>query len=65
MKKIFTVLIVLTATLTAQYNTERSTEQSFENSDIFFQSTFVNTFGLKSFEDIIPGFIDDPYINAH
>ena len=65
MRKYILIFIIFATTLFAQYNSERSTEQSFENSQIFFNSTYINTFGLSSFEDVIPGFINDPLMDAH
>lgn len=49
--------------LLAQYNNETVTEKSFEQSDLFFQSHYLSTFGLKNFRDASVGLINDPFLN--
>jgi len=49
--------------LFAQYNNETVTEKSFEQSDLFFQSHYLNTFGVKDFRDVSVGLINDPFLN--
>lgn len=64
MKKFITLILLFSSLSLAQYNNERSTEQSFENSNMFFNSTFVNTFGINSFKDVFPGLLKDPFMDA-
>lgn len=62
MKKL--ILVLLTPVIFyAQYYGERTTGQSFEQSDLYFNSHFLNTFGLLSFKNSAPGFIDEPFLN--
>ena len=63
LNKIFCVLILIPNVLFAQYYGERSTEQSFEQSQIYFNSHFLNPFGIYSFRDVAVGFIDDYFLN--
>ncbi len=49
--------------LSAQYFPETVTEKSFEQSELFFQSSFLNTFGLQRFRDVSVGLIDEPFLN--
>ena len=65
MKKILLLLVLLPIVATAQYYGERSTEQSYENSDMFFTSHYLNTFGLENFKNIAVGMIDDPFLNVY
>jgi hypothetical protein len=62
---IFITAINLMVPLSAQYNDETVTEKSFEQSDLYFQSHFLNTFGLRNFRDVSVGLIDDPFLNLH
>jgi hypothetical protein len=55
--------IVLISPLDAQYNDETVIEKSFEQSDLYFQSHFLNTFGLKNYRDVSVGLINDPFLN--
>ncbi len=65
MKKIFLLIVLLPLVSFAQYNQERTTEQSFENSDLFFKSHYLNTFGLYRFKQVSAGLIDDPFLNLY
>lgn len=65
MKKIFLLLVILPLLSFAQYNQERTTEQSFENSDLFFKSHYLNTFGLYRFKQVSAGLIDDPFLHLY
>lgn len=51
--------------LLAQYYGERSTEQSFENSELYFNSHYLNTFGLSNFKKVAAGLIRDPFLNLY
>jgi len=57
------LLLILGSSITAQYNQETVTEKSFENSDIFFNSHFLNPFGVESFKTVAIGLIDNPFLN--
>ncbi|MEN8194823.1 MAG: hypothetical protein ABFS12_18525, partial [Bacteroidota bacterium] len=63
MKRILIICLLFPTIFFAQYWGERTTEQSFEQSDLFFKSHFLNTFGVKYFKDISVGMIDDPFLN--
>jgi len=65
MKKTLLVLFLFQIILFGQYNNERSTEQSFEQSDLFFNSYYLNTFGLTNFKNASVGLIDDPFLNLY
>ncbi|MEW6702883.1 MAG: hypothetical protein AB1298_09205 [Bacteroidota bacterium] len=65
MKKLFFMLVLFPALLSAQYYGERATEQSFEKSDLYFNSHYLNTFGLENFKNVAVGVIDDPFLNAY
>jgi len=65
MKKFITLILLLSSLSLAQYNNERSTEQSFENSEMFFSSTYVNTYGINSFKNVFPGLLNDPFMDAY
>lgn len=65
MKIIFLLLLILPLLSFAQYNQERTTEQSFENSELFFKSHYLNTFGLYRFKQVSAGLIDDPFLNLY
>lgn len=60
---ILIVLLILGTSLSAQYNRETVTEKSFENSDIFFNSHFLNPFGVESFKTVAIGLIDNPFLS--
>jgi len=59
------IIIVLLTPLIfyAQYYGERTTEQNFEQSELYFNSHYLNTFGLLSFKNSAVGLIDDPFLN--
>jgi hypothetical protein len=63
MKKFLIVIIFLPCLLFAQYYGERTTEQSFEQSELYFNSYYLNTFGLKNFRNVAVGLMDDPFLN--
>jgi len=48
-----------------QYYGERTTEQNFEQSELYFKSHYLNSFGLYNFKKIAAGFFDDPFLNLH
>ena len=62
-KKLFYFLILVPNILFAQYYGERTTEQSFEESQIYFNSNFLNPFGIYNFKDVAAGLIDDYFLN--
>jgi hypothetical protein len=59
------LMIILPSILFAQYFGERTTEQSFEQSALYFNSHFLNTFGIYKFKDAAPGLINDPFLNVY
>lgn len=63
--KVIILLLISSAIIYPQYFSERSTEQNFEQSDLYFKSHFLNTFGLFNFKKIAPGFFDDPFLNLY
>jgi hypothetical protein len=56
------LMLIFPSLLSAQYYGERATESSFEQSDLFFKSHYLNTFGLYRFKSIAAGLIDDPFL---
>lgn len=65
MKKLLSLLIILPSLIFAQYYNERTTEQSFEQSDLYFNSHYLNTFGMKNFKNVSVGMINDPFLNVY
>jgi hypothetical protein len=65
MKKLFFILLVLVPAVKAQYYGERTTEQNFEESSLYFQSNYLNPFGIESFKNVSPGLIDNPFLNLY
>src|SRR3990172_12717568 len=63
LNKIFTVLSLVPNILFAQYYGERTTEQNFEQSQLYFNSYFLNPFGIYNFKDVAAGLIDDYFLN--
>ena len=61
MKRLY-ALLFLPCFIFAQYWGERVTEKSFESSDLYFNSYFLNTFGLYQFRDVAVGLLDDPFL---
>ena len=65
MKRIILLIALLPVISIAQYYGERSTSQSFENSELYFNSHYLNTFGINSYKDVAAGLIDDPFLNIY
>lgn len=65
MKKLLILIILVPVITFAQYNQEVTTEESFESSDLFFESHYLNTFGMKHFNEVATGFINDPFLNLY
>lgn len=65
MKKIILIILLISSISFPQYYSERSTEQSFEQSELYFTSHFLNTFGLKNFKKVSVGLLDDPFLNVY
>jgi hypothetical protein len=65
MKKLFFILLVLVPAVKAQYYGERTTEQNFEESSLYFQSNYLNPFGIESFKNVSPGLINNPFLNLY
>jgi hypothetical protein len=49
----------------SQYYGERCIEQSFEQSSLYFNSHYLNTFSIYHFKDIAVGFVDEPFLNLY
>lgn len=64
MKKI-SLIILIPFMLSAQYYGERTTEQSFEQSELYFKSHFLNTYGIYQYKDVAPGLFDDSFLNLY
>jgi hypothetical protein len=64
MRKIF-FLVIIPSFILAQYWGERVTEKSYENSDLFFNSYYLNTFGIYQFRDVSKGLFNDPFLRLH
>jgi hypothetical protein len=62
MKRYIAVLILLPSLCFGQYWGERATEKSFESSAMYFESQFLNPYGLHRFGDAAVGLIDDPFL---
>ena len=67
MKKCILVLSIFftSSSLFTQYWGERVTEQSFEQSDLYFTSYYLNTFGLYRFRDVSVGLVEDPFLDLY
>ncbi len=65
MKKIFLFIILFPVVLFAQYNNEATTEESFEESNIYFQSHYLNPYGIQNFDKVAPGLINNPFLNLY
>jgi hypothetical protein len=63
MKKIIYLLMLSINITFAQYYGERTTEQSFENSSLYFNSYYLNPFGISHFKKVAPGLINNPFLN--
>ena len=59
------LLLIATQVIYPQYYGERTAEQNFEQSDLYFKSHFLNTFGIYNFKKAAVGFIDDPFLNLY
>ncbi len=65
MNRFITLFCLLTGAIFAQYNNQTVAEKDYEHSDLFFQSSFMNPFGIAKFKDVAPGMINDPFLNLH
>ncbi len=65
MKKLFILLMFVSGYSYSQYYPEMTTEKSFENSALYFNSHFLNTFGMFNFKQLSAGFISDPYLDLY
>ncbi|MCF8241904.1 MAG: hypothetical protein K9J16_10995 [Melioribacteraceae bacterium] len=64
-KLIGILLFLLPILITAQYNRETSNEKTFESSSFYFNSHFLNPYGIYNFKDVSVGMIDDPFLNLY
>jgi len=65
MKKILIILILSQIAIFAQYNNEATTEESFEESNIYFQSHYLNPYAIQNFDKVTPGLINNPFLNLY
>ena len=67
MKKYFCFMawVLVFSPVYSQYWGERVTEQSFEQSDLYFTSYYLNTFGLHRFREVSVGLVEDPFLNLY
>ncbi|MBU1095229.1 MAG: hypothetical protein KKB34_02005 [Bacteroidetes bacterium] len=65
MKKSILLMLLLPSIIFSQYYGERTTEQSFESSSMYFNSHYMNTYGIYKFKDVSLGLIDDPFLNIY
>lgn len=63
--KIIFLILLSSIFIYPQYFGERSTEQNFEQSELYFKSYYLNTFGLFNFKKIAAGFFSDPFLNLY
>ena len=61
----FYVMFLLPCILFGQYYGERVTEKSYESSDLFFNSYYLNTFGIYNFRNVSTGLFNDPFLRLH
>jgi hypothetical protein len=64
-QKIIFLILLSSVIIYPQYFGERSTEQNFEQSELYFKSYYLNTFGLFNFKKIAAGFFNDPFLNLY
>lgn len=63
--KLFSLTLLFTICIFSQYYSERTTEQNFEQSELYFNSHFLNTYGLFNFKNIAVGFFNEPFLNLY
>ncbi len=56
--------LLLPAILFAQYWGERPNEKSFEQSSLYFNSYYLNPFGMYGFSEVSLGLIDNPFLRT-
>jgi len=59
------IFLLLPIAVFAQYWGERPNEKSFEQSSLYFNSYYLNPFGIHQFSDVSLGLIDDPFLRTH
>jgi hypothetical protein len=67
MKALYLLLILLFgfSFLHSQYWGERVTEKSFEESDLYFNSYYLDTYGINRFREVAVGLVNDPFLNLY
>ncbi|MCK5572561.1 MAG: hypothetical protein KAJ12_07360, partial [Bacteroidetes bacterium] len=67
MKRMLVVPIIATflfsSHLAAQYWGERVLEKSFERTEFFFTPSYLNPYGIGTFESVTPGLLEDPLLD--
>ncbi len=64
-QKILVFLLLFSPLMLAQYYGERTTEQNFEESSFYFKPHYLNPFGISSFKNVVPGLINNPFLNLY
>jgi len=62
---IMSLLLLIPIMSYAQYWGERVTAKSFEQSELYFNSYYLNTFGLNRFRDVSVSLVDDPFLDLY
>ncbi len=57
------LIMVAPVLLWGQYWDQRSLEKSFEESDIYFNSFYLNPYGIHQFNNVMPGLVKDPFLS--
>lgn len=65
MKRLLLILLLLPSPCFGQYWGERVAEKSFEQSALYFKSSYLNTYGLHRFGEATLGLVDDPFLELH
>lgn len=60
MKRI-SILLILPLILQAQYWGEQVNEKKFEQSGVYFNSHYLNPFGINRFSDLLSDLVEDPF----
>ena len=58
-------IVIISCCTYSQYYGERCIEQNFEQSSLYFNSYYLNTFSIYRFKDIAAGFVDNYFLNLH
>ncbi|MBN2011258.1 hypothetical protein JW960_18080 [candidate division KSB1 bacterium] len=59
----FDLIFFMSSAMFAQYDAEKVMEKSFERMDFFFDSNYLNPYGMGQFTTATPGLIEDTMLN--